>query len=338
MSIASSGIIATLGHLMLDQPNILSHAGVEFLQCCLLAEHYRYAARLLSGSRSIVWPRPTATVGVKQVLRYYYLRGLIHLGCDDLELAHRCFWTCLSVPSEVSSKIAVEAWKKLVLVQCLLHDSTSPSSSITLPKSIPNCLGRMLASYRVADQQNQQQNPRQSQQSTNNTQQIINPITCYMDLSKAFYARDKAAMEKLEREHMTTITHDGNLGLMHQCQTRLVACQVAHLARMYSVVPLSKLAASLQVEESKVTSILCQSKVPCQILQENGMVSFEQDSSSSSHNTGLSSDISEWMQLMEKIQKLDVSIATSTKYHALARKDSSDKAGAAAGPRGVEDV
>jgi hypothetical protein len=202
---------------------------------------------------------------------------------------------------------------------------------------MPNCLGRLLASYRVADQQNQQQNLRQSQQSTN-TQQIINPITCYMDLSKAFYANDKAALEKVEREHMTTITHDGNLGLMHQCQTRLVACQVAHLARMYSVVPLSKLAASLRVEESKVTSILCHSKVPCQILQESGMVSFEQDSSSSSHNMDLSSDISEWMQLMEKIQKLDVAIATSPKYHSLARKDLSDKAGAAAGPRGVEDV
>ena len=264
------------------------------------------------------------------------------MGCDDLELAHRCFWTCLSVPSDVSSKIAVEAWKKLVLVQCLLHDSTSPTSSIALPKSMPNCLGRMLATYRADQQNQQQQNLRQSQQpSTTNSapQPIINPITCYMDLSKAFHARDKAAMEKLEREHMTTLTYDGNLGLMHQCQTRLVACQVAHLARMYSVVPLSKLAASLQVEESKVTSILCQSKVPCQILPENGMVSFEQESnSSSSQNTGLSSDISEWMQLMEKIQKLDVAIATSPKYHSLARKDASDKAGAGGGPRGVEDV
>jgi len=81
----------------------------------LLAEQYRFAARVLQDT----WPRPTSTVSVRHVLRYYLLRGMIHVGCNDWTMAIRCFWTCLSIPSEIVSALAVTAWKKLVLVQCL---------------------------------------------------------------------------------------------------------------------------------------------------------------------------------------------------------------------------
>jgi hypothetical protein len=72
------------------------------------------------------------------------------------------------------------------------------------------------------------------------------------------------------------------------------------------------------------------------------MVTFQdQDTttSSSSVNTPSSMvDMAEWMQLIEKVQKLDVAIVTNPKYYALIQKDSaSRKEAAAAGPRGVED-
>lgn len=80
-----------------------------------MAEQYRYAARVMEGS----WPRPAATLSVRHILRYFLLRGMIHMGCNDWTMAVRCFWTCLSVPSEVVSALAIGAWKKMVLVQCL---------------------------------------------------------------------------------------------------------------------------------------------------------------------------------------------------------------------------
>lgn len=378
MAISSSGILATLGHLIRSEPKVLQQASVEFLQCCLLAEQYRYAARLIDGTwpRPTGWPRPIEVVSVKQVLRYYYLRGMIHLGCNDLDLAHRCFWTCLCIPAEVCSKIAIEAWKKLVLVQCLLHDGSAGSSGITLPKSMPNCLARAFASFLEENplarqqqqflqqqQQEQQQQfasfprqqpplPQQYQQQQQNqgrmtqSQSTTNPIACYKHLAKAFFDRDKVSMERLERENMTTFTEDGNLGLVHQCQSHLVNCQVAHLARMYSVVPLSKIAQTLGVEdESQMIAILCRSKVPCQIA-DNGMVQFDDTdgrmisttTATTTSATKSLASISEWMQLMEKVQKLDVAIATNSKYHALMRKDTSAEKTAATGPRGVEDV
>lgn len=71
----------------------------------------------------------TARTTVETVLRYYYLRGVVHLNCGPKTSFHRairCFNTCLTVPTysndaNVVSAIAVQAWKKLILVQCLQY-------------------------------------------------------------------------------------------------------------------------------------------------------------------------------------------------------------------------
>jgi hypothetical protein len=412
--------------------SILHHAHVEFLHCCVLAEQYRYAERLM---RTDSWPRPTSMVSSKQVLRYFYLRGIVHLGCDHYRLAHRCFWTCLTVPAEVSSKIAIAAWKKLVLVQCLLQSKTAPamkgattggngssgggtssgSSSTamealgfteanvilsqpppmaslggssgsnssgattmtytTLPKTMPNCLVRFLMSYRDAAttavqersrqrrQQQQQQPPPQVHpahpnegQRQSQKPQVLNPISCYMDVSKAFYTRNQDTMKELEEHYQQTFLEDGNVGLVRQCQTKLIHMQVAHVARVYSVVPLTKLAEILlpaptfssSTEEERiqrVTRILCQAQIPCDI-QDDGMVEFpstededDYDDDFEDDRPSLSlSDLSEWMSLMEKVQKLDVAIVTNSKYHAVLRKDAGELSAASVGPRGVEDL
>jgi hypothetical protein len=411
--------------------SILQHAHVEFLHCCVLAEQYRYAERLM---RTDSWPRPTSMVSSKQVLRYFYLRGIVHLGCDHYRLAHRCFWTCLTVPAEVSSKIAIAAWKKLVLVQCLLQSKTAPamkgattggtgsggvtssgsstamealgyteanivlsqpppmasmggsggSSSgattmtyTTLPKTMPNCLVRFLMSYRDAattavQERSRQRRQQQQQQPTpppqahqaqphevqrqSQPQVFLNPISCYMDVSKAFYTRNQDAMKELEEHYKQTFLEDGNVGLVRQCRTKLIHMQVAHVSRVYSVVPLTKLAEILlpastmtsTTEEERiqrVTRTLCQAQIPCDI-QDDGMVEFpsteddedDYDEYEDDRPSLSLSDLSEWMSLMEKVQKLDVAIVTNSKYHAVLRKDAGDLAAASVGPRGVEDL
>jgi hypothetical protein len=387
-SIASSGILVTLANMMMEEPHVISHAGVEFLQCCILAEQYRYAARFLKGQEGQeIWPSPTSTISVKQVLRYFYLRGMIHLGNDDLELAHRCFWTCLCVPADVSSKIAVEAWKKLVLVQCLLFEPSSPdaaaaastdfsmslskskssssASNIRVPSCMPNCLSRILgtnnkdqhqasiismmpssrqAPLSLRHQPAKSSQPEQQQQSSSSGKQPkedekINPIDCYTEVFKAFHDRDRDKLEKLEREHMEVWTQDGTLGLLHQVHGALIKCQVLHLAQIYSVVPLSKLATALKVDggEAQVTRILLQTNVPCEI-DDTSMVTFLPKP----HKPATLDEIPEWMNLLEMVQKLDVAIGTNPRYLSLMKKEASaaggDDSAAASGPRGVDDL
>ena len=147
--IAPTGILTALDQLQQHQgADDLSPAKVEFLQACLYADPQQCAF----GEQQIyhTWPRPNkhkfpSTTTVQQVLRYYYLRGVVHMHCHNWKMAVRCFWTCLAVPSSsdssgggggpsssnhnVVSAIAVAAWKKLVLVQCVMADSLEYCSS-----------------------------------------------------------------------------------------------------------------------------------------------------------------------------------------------------------------
>jgi len=342
--ISSSEILPTLAQLMMTQPNHLQQASVEFLQCALLAEHYRYAERLIRGT----WPRPNSTVSVKQVLRYYFLRGMIHLGCDDAVMAHRCFWTCLTIPAEVNSKIQIEAWKKVVLVQCLLEDSVT-STSTRLPKVMPNALGRLLASYKDAsklpakgkdkhfgdDHEPRPTKLKQQSQQQRESEESIESVTCYMDIAAALYKREKSTLEALKLQHDAILESDGNTGLIEQVQTRLTRNQIYHMANIYAAIPVSKCAATLQIPEAQVPSELRKSQIVCEIVDDDNMVVFgEQPTPAPS-----SVDMSEWMQLLEKVQRLDVGITTSTKYHSLIRKDVIPDAAAerAQGPRGVDE-
>jgi hypothetical protein len=127
----------------------LTLAQVEFVQACIYAQEYRYGEDCVAGH----WPRPThSSVSTKLVLRYYYLRGTLHVGTGNWAAAKRCYWTCLSVPADdMVSSIAVAAWKKLVLVQCrtmLLEARGNHKGSsvhpLSLPKAVPVCFSRFL--------------------------------------------------------------------------------------------------------------------------------------------------------------------------------------------------
>jgi hypothetical protein len=346
MGISGSEILPTLAQIMMSQPNHLQQASVEFLQCALLAEHYRYAERLIRGT----WPRPNSTVSVKQVLRYYYLRGMIHMGCDDAVMAHRCFWTCLTIPAEVNSKIQIEAWRKIVLVQCLLEDSMT-STSTRLPKVMPNAMSRLLASYKEASKmpakgaektapepasRSTQVPPKQKQrQQQQQSQESIETIMCYMDIAAAFYKRDKSKLESLQQQHEAILRSDGNTGLVHQVHTQLTRNQIYHMSNIYSAIPVSKCAETLQISEAQVPSALRQSQIVCEIVDGDTMVVFgEQPTPAPS-----SVHMDEWIQLLEKVQRLDVGITTSAKYHSLIRKDVIPDTATerAQGPRGVDE-
>jgi hypothetical protein len=351
-------------HAQSQQENQLSVVAVEFLQCALLAEQFQYAARLVEGT----WPRPDATVNVKQVLRYYYLRGMIHLGCNDYVMAHRCFWTCLTVPAEIVCKIAIDAWKKLVLVQCVMNEGLGKDANkMTLPNAMPTCIGRLLASSADASTFNVSAGGRargsqpsglsmlgplqQTEKTLDRTKVPVDAesTACYMDISAAFYARDKTKLESLITEHQATLEGDGNLALVQKCLTRLVHNQVRHLSNMYAVVPLSKLAALLGISsgeamQQQVASLLIQSAVPCEI-HETGMIEFVE---AADETTGAESlvELADWIGLLETVQRLDVDFWTSPRYQSLIKMDASsaNAAGDAkpvaadSGPRGVDDL
>ena len=329
----------------------LSNIHVEFLQACLYAEQYHYAQRVLKDT----WPRPNSTVSVKQVLRYFYIRGTIHVGCNDWKMAIRCFWTCLSIPGDIVSAIAISAWKKMILVQCL-EQSDKPINATTpllTPKAASPALGRFLnlatatskaSALTQSDQFEimhmvesgegdvpvpaQQQQPPQTHQGLG--------VSVYHELVQAFCEMERAIFAKILQDNETLFRSDGNLGLVKQCQAELVRRQVYQVSRIYSVISLDRLSTMLELPGEQISTLLLQLSIEKSwpIRVHDGVISFPKLTSSTAADK---ESVKELMHLTRMVQKLDVAIAASSKYQAFVRKESasSEKSG---GPRGVEDL
>jgi COP9 signalosome complex subunit 3 len=288
--------------------DILSATNVEFLQCSLLAGQYRYAARILGND----WPRPEKGMPIEKVIRYFYLRGMVHIGCDDFQVAIRCFWTALSIPCEAASVIAVDAWKKMVLAKMLvLQDSVPYQSLVALPSTAPNSLSRILTSSHAPE-------------STAGDVTSLG-ISTYMNLAKLFHGCDRQGFSRIRQDKAALFEADHNTGLVERVASDMEHRRVFHLASVYMNIPLTQLAAELGVSEQGALNTLGQIH-GLNFRQENGMIFFgvSQDTSMPTK------DVERLMHLAACIRKLDVSLAGSSKYQSL-------KIEAGKPPRGVDD-
>lgn len=280
-------------------PASLTPAHVEFLQCSILAAQYRYARRMVNSE----WPRPIPGCDTVQTLRYYYLRGLLHMGCEEWQWAVRSFWTCLSVPFEGISAVMIAAWKKMVLCQCLLGCPTN------LPPAVSNAMTRFLTT-REGDNQN---------------------VAAYRDLAKAFQGNNQVQFMALQQTHATVWQTDGTNGMVERLATEVLHRRVRHLASVYSVISLEQLANELQVPVESL---------PLLISQVNGLaVKMEAEFLSLDlvETYPISPDgLEQLVDLSERIRTLDLSIASSPRFQNL--KDNSSARASMPGPLGVAEL
>lgn len=117
----------------------------DILHIFLCAGKAQEAQRRLVSAEE--WPRPSRGLGAIVLLRYFYLRGLVHIECHNWEWAMRCFWTVLCIPADATSAIVVGAWKKLVLLQGLSQSDRLPTdmTALKIPKTTPICVSRFIS-------------------------------------------------------------------------------------------------------------------------------------------------------------------------------------------------
>ena len=323
-----------------------------FLQCIIVAEQYQY----VEGIRGS-WPRPSSALkDVSIVLRYYYLRGIVHFSCRDYAMAHRCWWTCLSVPADDGcSAIAISAWKKVTLVQPLLNNNntgSTASSKVHPATRLPKCMPKLPTKLSDLHSSSKFRLARSLAAESKEEEKKDNMLV-YTKLGPAVEAGDRQAVETLVRTHESILQADGNLELVRQCIRRVREVQVQTAAKLFSVTSVAILARRWNATPEEVTQQLLDAIgiVPCQI-EEDGTVVFS-DNEDISCNTGStqSLDLTQWMKLLERMQQLDVDISTNSKYKTLIRKEekgggnssgsgtmiSDIFAAAGAGPQGVED-
>jgi len=374
-AISESGILPALARLIPSPPHTLCSAQVELMQCALLAGQYRYVRRLVLGDD--VWPRPTGGTGIQQVLRYFYYRGMIHLALDEWSLAIRCFWTCVTVPSEVVSAITICAWKKLVLCRCLMlpvgattakgmqtSSFGSTSSGQVQKEMVPEILSPpSAASTQVArffsigistktptmssmPMATEGNNSNSASQGPMGQSAIVNyGVRPYSELVTAFWNGDRATFATVKRDNESIWTDDGNLGMIHRLEKDLLNRHVYHLSRIYSVIPLAQLSEELQLPVEDVRVLLLKMSYGGMTvdIDAEGWVEFpNEDRLRGEEGAGnLVESMGEIMTLANQIRRLDVAIATTPRYQHLTRKekgDSSSSGRASGGPRGVAEL
>ena len=371
----------------------LTQAHTAFLQCAVVAEQYEFAARIVRGT----WPIPTSISleknsspfhiinnnrggrgggedlygDISTIKKYYYLRGIVHYGCggrDHYAMAHRCWWTCLSIPLGLQSQrlvgaISIQAWKKLTLVQPLLETNTNVNVSVNVnvnantnrntaidgasttkkqhskahnpPTRLPKLWAKAIGTYI------------KETAALRNTER--DRFILYTILGPAVAAGDRTTAENLVREHESILVADGNTDMAQNCLSRAKELQVRKASKIFSVTSLRILARRWRVtpqEASQQLEDATHSGAVLSRVEADGTVVFSSQKTDSSAIAGANNnwvDLREWMVLLEKMQHMDVAISMSSKYHSLKKKKGkSGVAGDAAahsiaGPRGVEE-
>ena len=293
----------------------------DYLQICVCAGHYHYAQRSLKA-----WALPHSDSRVVAVLRLYFWRGMVYAGAEDWERARLEWLACLSVPAQAVSAIALEAYKKLALIECLRRSPEATFDPWQLPEAVSPCYSRFLGLARVGSAPEDAMHVVEEDGETEGD--TWRGLRFYYELTEAFVQRKTLPIA----EHESVWRKDSNLGLVRQCQAELVSRKIFHYSRIYSKIALSELAQLLHLDEQKLPALLCQMSGdrswPVQISE--GTVHFPRKPTN--HATNAVGDL---MALGKVVKKLDQAIESSNEY-ARAQMDRS-KSGSG-GPRGVEDV
>lgn len=165
---------------------------------------------------------------------------------------------------------------------------------------------------------------------------------CRINFSRQFLSDHR--FRCLPLSLLAVLAADGNMGMAQNCLRRVKELQVRTASKMFSVTSIQILARRWNVTPEEASQQLSDAMesgaVPCR-LEEDGTVVFispnDSVSNSSSENWA---DLTGWMKLLERMQRIDVDLSISSKYNAVKRKEDKGMIGdmiGTVGPRGVEE-
>jgi hypothetical protein len=271
--ISSSGILSKLKSIASDNP----HAQVEFLQCCILASHYRYARNTFPLNQSLqlqLQPQSfvqaqgssnsnnsntnsNGTIHTELFLRYHYLRGIIYYASDEITEAIAEWNKCIAAPAHAMSEIIACAWKKMILGKCLMLQYDDE-------EEICNCKGASVSvDAKVSLMEHLMKLPNGTSAAVSRFfkkgASRADDIEEYQKFVERFVQNDLTSfMEELNSENvnnsaagsdgaagsgkwMQVLQEDGHLGMVNRLIPVMRWRQFRSLSKIYTAIPLEKL-------------------------------------------------------------------------------------------------
>eukprot|EP01137_Pigoraptor_chileana_P000015 Opistho-2@35477 len=240
--------LATAVERFRPSPEHLTPLHCEFLKVCILAKCYRQALRILEIPVTELSPKATSLDPV-HVLLYHYYGGIVYCSQKRFKDALYFFQLAITVPAFTTSAVAIEAYKKYILVSLLVNGQVG-----ALPKHASTTIVRSLRVYTEA----------------------------YTELATAFEKRDPQHLRAVAQDRMNTFHEDRNVGLVKQCLESVYNANIERLTQTYLTLSLADIASTVHLRgaaeaESYVLKMIENKQIFAKIDQVAGMVSFHDD-------------------------------------------------------------
>ena len=246
--------------ILQTSPYCITAAHSPLMQCCLLSLHLQPARMLLKMPLFDFTPKNSGLTRV-DVMSFFYYAGMVMTSLEQYDEALKYFTHCLVIQRRPVSEIAIQAYKKAVLVQ-LLVDGTVYNA------------------------------PRQA------NGQIESHCETYKALAKAVAECDKEDFSVIIGDE-TTFLRDGNKELAAKCHSVLSLNLMRRMAMTYSNLSLDAIVAKAALSgpeevESLLLRMSAEGMLSCKLDKSTQMVTFG-DIDSSDHA------ISQLMETMTKV-------------------------------------
>lgn len=226
----------------------LTPVHAEFVHTCALTSCYKYAERLLPSATHPL-THADASVTAYDYLRYCYYGASCRIALSQLQDAKQLLLQAITAPASTLSAFAAAAYKKLILITLCL-DGVQPHWPHHTPSAVQKGAPVHASSYMLFAEKLE---------------------------TNGF----KAARELLHSEsYMQEFADDGNLGLAKHALRSYRKHRIIKLGKIYSTLPLHKLAAELELaDEDTAEQLIVQmaddGDIRAQINAQSATVEFE---------------------------------------------------------------
>ncbi|XP_060672523.1 COP9 signalosome complex subunit 3 isoform X2 [Ziziphus jujuba] len=215
----------------------------EFLLLCLLAKCYKTGLSVLHDDISEV-DQP------RDLFLYCYYGGMICIGQKRFSKALELLHNVVTAPMSTMNAIAVEAYKKYILVSLIHHGQFSTS----LPKYTSSVAQRNLKNF----------------------------CQPYIELANSYGTGKITELQTYVQTNKEKFESDNNLGLVEQVLASMYKRNIQRLTQTYLTLSLEDIANTVQLSSAKeaemhVLQMIQDGEIYATINQKDGMVRFLED-------------------------------------------------------------
>ncbi|GAA0144828.1 protease [Lithospermum erythrorhizon] len=255
----------------------------DFLQLCLLAKCYKTGVCVLEDDIFEV-DQP------KDLFLYCYYGGMICIGQKRFQKALDLLRSVVTAPMSSISAIAVEAYKKYILVS-LIHLGQFPTS---FPKYTSSVAQRNLKNFSQP----------------------------YLELATSYSTGKIAELQNCVQSNREKFENDNNFGLVNQVVSSMYKRNIQRLTQTYLTLSLQDIASTVQLSSPKdaemhVLQMIQNGEIYATINQKDGMVSFLEDPEqykSCGMIEHVDSSIQRIMNLSKKLTAMDELMSSDSLY------------------------